>query len=165
MVKCPQVEVLELREELERVKKAVDRVLDNLGAYTTDSAWVCVDVSHLDNLRYSMSDNQHNWVCVSPGLYDSSYKCLDCGDTNITQLDNPIKTDNPVGPCNKSIKQSWDIGLRVAAEGKAARKAYSAKVRAKNTKIVCPVCGYYCLGKGGVGCIDKPALVDPGREA
>lgn len=21
----------------------------------------------------------------------------------------------------------------------------------------CPVCGYYCLGKGGHGCIDKPA--------
>jgi len=23
----------------------------------------------------------------------------------------------------------------------------------------CPVCGYYCLGKGGHGCIDKPGLV------
>lgn len=22
----------------------------------------------------------------------------------------------------------------------------------------CPVCGYYCLGKGGDGCIDKPRL-------
>lgn len=22
----------------------------------------------------------------------------------------------------------------------------------------CPVCGYYCLGKGGAFCIDKPAL-------
>ena len=25
---------------------------------------------------------------------------------------------------------------------------------------ICPVCGYYCLGKGGVGCIDKPSLVN-----
>lgn len=25
--------------------------------------------------------------------------------------------------------------------------------------IQCPVCGYYCLGKGGYGCIDKPKLV------
>ena len=24
--------------------------------------------------------------------------------------------------------------------------------------IQCPVCGYYCLGKGGHGCIDKPTL-------
>jgi hypothetical protein len=24
--------------------------------------------------------------------------------------------------------------------------------------IQCPVCGYYCLGKGGFGCIDKPTL-------
>ena len=23
----------------------------------------------------------------------------------------------------------------------------------------CPVCGYYCLGKGGIGCIDKPSLM------
>lgn len=25
--------------------------------------------------------------------------------------------------------------------------------------VFCPVCGYYCLGKGGRGCIDKPSLV------
>ena len=23
----------------------------------------------------------------------------------------------------------------------------------------CPVCGYYCLGKGGHGCIDKPGML------
>jgi len=23
----------------------------------------------------------------------------------------------------------------------------------------CPVCGYYCLGKGGWGCIDKPSTL------
>ena len=22
----------------------------------------------------------------------------------------------------------------------------------------CPTCGYYCTGKGGVGCIDKPTM-------
>ena len=25
--------------------------------------------------------------------------------------------------------------------------------------IICPVCGYYCLGKGGYGCINKPYLM------
>lgn len=24
--------------------------------------------------------------------------------------------------------------------------------------IQCPVCGYHCLGDGGVGCIDKPGF-------
>lgn len=24
--------------------------------------------------------------------------------------------------------------------------------------ISCPCCGYYCLGNGGIGCIDKPKL-------
>lgn len=23
---------------------------------------------------------------------------------------------------------------------------------------ICPVCGYYCLGHGGYGCIDKSSL-------
>ena len=28
--------------------------------------------------------------------------------------------------------------------------------------IQCPVCGHYCLGRGGIGCIDKPSLVEGG---
>ncbi len=28
----------------------------------------------------------------------------------------------------------------------------------------CPVCGYYCLGNGGVYCIDKPSLVAIEKE-
>jgi len=27
------------------------------------------------------------------------------------------------------------------------------------TDLICPVCGYHCLGNGGVGCIDKPGMV------
>ena len=30
----------------------------------------------------------------------------------------------------------------------------------KDEDIQCPVCGYYCLGNGGYGCIDKPKLVE-----
>jgi len=31
----------------------------------------------------------------------------------------------------------------------------------KNVKdISCPVCGYNCLGNGGVGCIDKPKFLN-----
>ena len=26
--------------------------------------------------------------------------------------------------------------------------------------IVCPICGYYCLGEGGMLCIDKPQIVE-----
>jgi hypothetical protein len=38
-------------------------------------------------------------------------------------------------------------------------------MRKKNKKVLseeisCPICGYYCLGKGGFGCIDKPKLVE-----
>lgn len=28
----------------------------------------------------------------------------------------------------------------------------------------CPVCGYYCDGNGGIGCIDKPTLCGLDRE-
>jgi len=36
----------------------------------------------------------------------------------------------------------------------------SEKEKMPSEKISCPVCGYYCLGKGGIGCIDKPTLVE-----
>lgn len=33
----------------------------------------------------------------------------------------------------------------------------------KPEDIHCPVCGYYCIGKGGVGCINKLAIVVQSR--
>lgn len=33
------------------------------------------------------------------------------------------------------------------------------------SEIHCPACGYYCLGKGGFGCIDKPWLVAHAKPA
>jgi len=30
--------------------------------------------------------------------------------------------------------------------------------RKKFEDVQCPVCGYYCLGKGGYGCIDKTRI-------
>lgn len=35
----------------------------------------------------------------------------------------------------------------------------------KPTELQCPVCGYYCLGKGGFGCINKPKLVAETQES
>lgn len=29
----------------------------------------------------------------------------------------------------------------------------------KPEDVFCPQCGYYCLGRGGFGCIDKPSLL------
>ena len=37
-------------------------------------------------------------------------------------------------------------------------KTCSTLEQYKAREIYCPVCGYYCLGKGGMGCIDKPKL-------
>lgn len=34
----------------------------------------------------------------------------------------------------------------------------SLNTKPDNTQ--CPVCGHYCLGKGGIGCIDKPQLLE-----
>lgn len=32
-------------------------------------------------------------------------------------------------------------------------------LRHRCTAITCPECGFYCLGKGGKFCVDKPALL------
>ena len=29
---------------------------------------------------------------------------------------------------------------------------------------ICPVCGYYCLGKGGIGCIDKKGMYEKEKK-
>ena len=34
----------------------------------------------------------------------------------------------------------------------------SKQIESLYTEQQCPVCGYYCLGKGGKGCIDKPSI-------
>jgi hypothetical protein len=37
--------------------------------------------------------------------------------------------------------------------------AKDAELPADPEDINCPVCGYYCTGKGALGCIDKPFYV------
>jgi hypothetical protein len=34
----------------------------------------------------------------------------------------------------------------------------------KPENFICPVCGFYCLGNGGVGCIDKPSMIERGLQ-
>lgn len=38
-------------------------------------------------------------------------------------------------------------------------------MHSKLEKIMCPTCGYYCSGRGGYGCIDKPSLVFKDTQA
>ena len=40
----------------------------------------------------------------------------------------------------------------------AAQKIMRFYSESKSSDIVCPVCGFYCLGNGGIGCIDKPGM-------
>ena len=44
---------------------------------------------------------------------------------------------------------------------------YRALPKPKQTAadIYCPVCGYYCLGKGGFGCIDKLTMYEQEQES
>jgi hypothetical protein len=48
--------------------------------------------------------------------------------------------------------------MRSAIETLSARLSAPEPEEKKYTEESCPVCGYYCLGKGGVNCIDKPKL-------
>lgn len=50
----------------------------------------------------------------------------------------------------------WSVTLIAAVIGFIANGINSTS---KPEDTFCPVCGYYCLGKGGYFCIDKPTLV------
>jgi cytochrome c5 len=59
----------------------------------------------------------------------------------------------------EKIKQPEGSDLYDAAiETLRARLGAPEPEEKKYTEESCPVCGYYCLGKGGVNCIDKPKL-------
>jgi hypothetical protein len=47
----------------------------------------------------------------------------------------------------------WELRHRIELTPKLAKKIIR---QFQKEKTSCPVCGYYCLGKGGIGCIDKP---------
>ena len=40
-----------------------------------------------------------------------------------------------------------------------AKTADNLSFKSDTKNVQCPVCGYYCLGRGGYGCIDKPSIV------
>jgi len=60
--------------------------------------------------------------------------------------------DNQVNPLRKDSMETIDKRIR----DKLLYETYKDEQ--------CPVCGYYCLGKGGIGCIDKPMLCGLNKE-
>jgi len=51
----------------------------------------------------------------------------------------------------------WDNVLNDVAEQQEREEEEAMTMEVAENEI-CPVCGYYCLGNGGHGCIDKPSL-------
>lgn len=37
-------------------------------------------------------------------------------------------------------------------------EVYIKKINIENGELICPICGFWCLGTGGQGCINKPDL-------
>lgn len=50
------------------------------------------------------------------------------------------------------------VGEQQKREEEEAREEEGAKKGMLKDDIVCPICGYFCFGNGGVGCIDKPSM-------
>jgi len=48
----------------------------------------------------SATSHQHEWKCVSPGTYDTTYVCTQCGARNVEQIDNLLDTKNPEFGCS-----------------------------------------------------------------
>jgi hypothetical protein len=69
-------------------------------------------------------------------------------------------------PYASNSNAAWIVGFGYGGDD-PGRKSNNFAVRMVKrfiqqnpSEICCPVCGYYCLGKGGIYCIDKPSLVD-----
>jgi len=57
-----------------------------------------------------------------------------------------------------SLKTSHSTKIDIWNDFKKEHKKHS-KIR-KIEDAQCPVCGYYCLGNGGKGCIDKKSMFE-----
>jgi len=60
--------------------------------------------------------------------------------------------------CSSEARYKRDLLGYCAIHGDDRRELHNVRKGADPADIQCPVCGYYCSGKGGVFCIDKPAL-------
>lgn len=58
----------------------------------------------------------------------------------------------------EDCKECEIVSLKQFLKHFGARVDDARKKLAELGEEQCPVCGYYCLGKGGRDCIDKPAM-------
>jgi len=63
-----------------------------------------------------------------------------------------------------SIGEIAAIALILLAGGWTAYRMLRGYPSPKPVEIQCPVCGYYCIGQGGHGCIDKPSIVKAAEQ-
>lgn len=57
----------------------------------------------------------------------------------------------------KWIKRYW-LGYHADQYLIVIKRAEQKYPQQHPFNVVCPVCGYCCLGHGGVGCVDKPSM-------
>ena len=48
------------------------------------------------------NENKHDWVCISPGMYDSLYKCSKCDAKHMNQADKRSTWEFPETNCTES---------------------------------------------------------------
>lgn len=60
---------------------------------------------------------------------------------------------------NAGSTSKTKVGAAIPQSDEPASSNQPEDVRDESMdEVHCPVCGYYCNGKGGIGCIDKPVL-------
>ena len=57
----------------------------------------------------------------------------------------------------RSILRRAQAALQAGWEGDGQSRLTAMKILDEPAEDTCPICGYYCLGNGGLGCLDKPA--------
>lgn len=70
----------------------------------------------------------------------------------------PYVWGDTIGPIVCKIMSCHDLYLN--EDVYACRRCHRFISEKEIEEMQCPVCGYYCLGKGGNGCINKPSLIN-----
>lgn len=87
-------------------------------------------------------------------------ECENCNfrESNIGYY-SPCPNHDGSQPITEIIKDALKQSIADVQQAREKTHRQHPDLLKPTTDEQCPVCGYYCLGKGGIGCIDKPTLV------
>jgi len=131
--------------------RLIKRILENVDMSEPDSSDIELSLMRIIGERDKLREQVLHCVKPYSGLEERIRKIITSACSSVWR--DTINDLSAQGSITRSVHYAMREIVGVIDEQIRQKLLYESY---KNER--CPICGYYCLGKGGVGCIDKPTL-------